>query len=149
MVSEECSVFNQNLTNHINLEYKSSLTQMNKSLWSLFIWVIFYNPYLCKCLKILPAIHLSIHRSVRYMASSILGPVMVVLTTSSRAIIISAPILFCEKFRGVNEALKCSNPRGKNEALIGYFIILYTWWTVTKIWTYICILLTIYNIIWA
>lgn len=43
----------------------------------------------------LPSIHLSIHRIVRYVASSILGPVMVVLTTSSRAIIISAPILFC------------------------------------------------------
>lgn len=43
----------------------------------------------------LPSIHLSIHRIVRYVASSILGPVMVVLTTSSRAIIISAPIRFC------------------------------------------------------
>jgi hypothetical protein len=31
------------------------------------------------------------------MASSIRGPVMVVFTTSSRAIIISAPILFCKK----------------------------------------------------
>lgn len=39
--------------------------------------------------------HLSIQRRVRYIASSILGPVIVVLTTSSRAMIISAPILFC------------------------------------------------------
>jgi hypothetical protein len=41
------------------------------------------------------------------MASSIRGPVMVVFTTSSRAIIISAPILFCKKkktIRKVKEA---------------------------------------------
>uniref|UniRef100_A0A0A9FUZ9 Uncharacterized protein n=1 Tax=Arundo donax TaxID=35708 RepID=A0A0A9FUZ9_ARUDO len=38
--------------------------------------------------------HLSIQRRVRYIASSILGPVIVVFTTSSRAMIISAPILF-------------------------------------------------------
>lgn len=44
--------------------------------------------------KNVPSMHLSIQRRVRYMASSILGPVIVVLTTSSRAIIISAPILF-------------------------------------------------------
>lgn len=40
--------------------------------------------------------HLSIHRKVRYIASSIRGPFVVVFTTSSSAIIISAPILFCE-----------------------------------------------------
>jgi hypothetical protein len=39
------------------------------------------------------------------MASSIRGPVMVVFTTSSRAIIISAPILFCKK--------KKNNKKGK------------------------------------
>lgn len=44
---------------------------------------------------ILPAMHRSIQRRVRYIASSIRGPVIVVFTTSSSAIIISAPILFC------------------------------------------------------
>lgn len=51
----------------------------------------------------LPAMHLSIQRRVRYIASSIRGPVIVVFTTSSRAIIISAPIRFCNIGRELNE----------------------------------------------
>lgn len=54
----------------------------------------FTMPHITDC-NFIPFIHLSIHLSVRYIASSTLGPVMVVFTTSSRAIMISAPILFC------------------------------------------------------
>jgi hypothetical protein len=43
-----------------------------------------------------PAIHRSIHRRVRCMASSTRGPSVVVLTTSSKAMMMSAPILFCK-----------------------------------------------------
>lgn len=46
-----------------------------------------------------PLMHLSIHLIVRYMASSMRGPVTRLLTTSSRAMMMSAPILFWSQLR--------------------------------------------------
>jgi hypothetical protein len=63
--------------------------------------------------------HLSIQRKVRYMASSILGPVIVVLTTSSRAIIISAPILFYNK--STQEQIELTDPQAAYGFMQIYF----------------------------